>query len=91
MVSKEGKENDCLEECVQRRGAFAMGRLPEVQGCAQKGHMEAYPLLAWPKEVSVLNSYFKDPGFPVGEKCIFGSLIIGLVAYLYVLSSAEGL
>lgn len=80
MVSKEGKENDCLEECVQRRGAFAVGCLPEGQAWAQRGHKVAYPLIAWPKELSVLNSHFKDPGYPVGGKCIFGSLIISLVA-----------
>lgn len=91
MVSKEGKENDCLEECVQRRGTFAMGLWPEVQAWAQRGHAVAFRLLVRPKEVSVPNSHFKDPGFPVGEKCIFGSLMISLVADLQILSSAEEL
>lgn len=49
----------------------------------------AYPFIAWPPKVSVLHSDGKDPSFPVRVKDTFGFLIIGLVAYLEILSSVE--
>lgn len=73
MVSKEGKANNCLGERVQRRGALAMGSLQDIRGLRWSSRL---------KEVSVLHSDYKDPGFHVGEKGSFGFLIIDLVAYL---------
>lgn len=87
MVSKEAKENDCLEECGQ--GGVHLLRAA-CQACVDSiGAPVAYLFTAWPPKVSVLHPGGKEASVPVRVKGIFGFLIIGLEAYLEILTSAE--
>lgn len=71
MVSKEAKENDCLEECVPRRGALAVGSLPDM--CGLKWGTGSLSFHSMAPKVSVLHSDGKDPGFPVRERVSLAS------------------
>lgn len=85
---KRGKREWLFRGMCAKEGCTCCGQ-PARHVWIPMGHLVAYLFIAWPPKVSVLHSDGKDAGFPVRVKDIFGFLIIGLVAYLEILSSAE--